>query len=81
VLALVSGSLWGRPVGKDGLGTRAEVGVILLFLYVGVMSMRRPRGCGARGPAAALLAIGGVVNVHIIHTQCMVNSLHQGARC
>jgi heme exporter protein C len=71
--ALLTGSLWGRPMWGTywAWDPRLTSELILLFLYVGVMSLR---------PAAALLAIVGVVNVPIIHYSVVWwNSLHQGA--
>lgn len=83
LVALVTGSLWGRPM----WGTywvwdpRLTSELILLFLYFGVMSLRTAFEDPARGDrAAALLAIVGVVNIPIIHfSVTWWNSLHQGA--
>src|SRR5580692_10163596 len=83
LLALVTGSLWGRPM----WGTywvwdpRLTSELILLFLYVGVMSLRSAFEDPARGDrAAALLATVGIINVPIIHYSVQWwNSLHQGA--
>ena len=83
VLALVTGSLWGRPMWGTywAWDPRLTSELILLFLYVGVMSLRSAFEDPARGDrAAALLAIVGVVNVPIIHYSVQWwNSLHQGA--
>lgn len=81
-LALVTGSLWGKPM----WGTywvwdaRLTSELILLFLYLGVMGLY-----GAiddkrvAGRAVAILAIVGVVNIPIIHYSVeWWNSLHQG---
>ena len=81
-LALITGSLWGKPM----WGTywvwdaRLTSELILLFLYLGVIALNNaiedPR-TAAR--ACALLAIVGVVNIPIIHYS--VNwwyTLHQG---
>jgi heme exporter protein C len=83
LLALVTGSLWGRPM----WGTywvwdpRLTSELILLFLYVGVMSLRSAFEDPARGDrAAALLATVGIINLPIIHFSVVWwNSLHQGA--
>jgi heme exporter protein C len=83
LLALVTGSLWGRPM----WGTywvwdpRLTSELILLFLYVGVMSLRSAFEDSVRGDrAAALLATVGVINLPIIHFSVVWwNSLHQGA--
>jgi heme exporter protein C len=81
-LALVTGSLWGKPM----WGTywvwdaRLTSELILLFLYLGVIGLY-----GAiddkrvAGRAVAILAIVGVVNIPIIHYSVeWWNSLHQG---
>ena len=83
LLALVTGSLWGRPMWGTywAWDPRLTSELILLFLYFGVMSLRPAFEDAARGDrAAALLAIVGVVNVPIIHYSVLWwNSLHQGA--
>lgn len=83
ILALFTGSLWGRPMWGTfwAWDPRLTSELILLFLYVGVMSLRTAFEEGTRGDrAAALLAIVGVVNVPIIHFSVVWwNSLHQGA--
>jgi len=81
--ALVTGSLWGKPMWGTywAWDPRLTSELILLFLYVGVISLRTAFEDPARGDrAAALLAIVGVVNVPIIHYSVLWwNSLHQGA--
>jgi len=83
LLALVTGSLWGRPMWGTywAWDPRLTSELILLFLYVGMMSLRSAFEDPGRGDrAAALLAIVGVVNVPIIHySVSWWNSLHQGA--
>src|ERR1022692_1089076 len=83
LLALVTGSLWGRPMWGTywAWDPRLTSELILLFLYVGVMSLRPAFEDSSRGDrAAALLSIVGVVNVPIIHFSVQWwNSLHQGA--
>ena len=83
LLALVTGSLWGRPMWGTywAWDPRLTSELILLFLYVGVMSLRSAFEDPARGDrAAALLGIVGLVNVPIIHYSVVWwNSLHQGA--
>lgn len=82
LLALVTGSLWGRPMWGTywAWDPRLTSELILLFLYVGVMSLRPAFDDASRGDrAAALLSIVGVVNVPIIHYSVLWwNSLHQG---
>ncbi len=81
-LALVTGMLWGKPM----WGTywvwdaRLTSELILLFLYLGVISLRSaiedPR-TAAR--AAGILTLVGVVNIPIIHySVTWWNTLHQG---
>jgi heme exporter protein C len=83
VLALITGSLWGRPMWGTywAWDPRLTSELILLFLYVGVMSLRSAFEDPARGDrAAALLGLVGLVNVPIIHYSVVWwNSLHQGA--
>ena len=81
VAALVTGSLWGRPM----WGTywewdpRLTSELILLFLYLGYMALRSAIDEVQRADrASALLAVVGVVNVPIIHYSVLWwNSLHQ----
>jgi heme exporter protein C len=83
LLALVTGSLWGRPMWGTywAWDPRLTSELILLFLYAGVMSLRSAFEDPARGDrAAALLGVVGLVNVPIIHYSVLWwNSLHQGA--
>ena len=82
LLALVTGSLWGRPMWGTywAWDPRLTSELILLFLYFGVMSLRAAFEDPIRGDrAAALLSVVGVVNVPIIHYSVLWwNSLHQG---
>ncbi len=83
LLALVTGSLWGKPMWGTywAWDPRLTSELILLFLYVGAMSLRSAFEDPARGDrAAALLGLVGLVNVPIIHYSVQWwNSLHQGA--
>src|SRR5580658_3298456 len=80
-LALVTGSLWGRPM----WGTywewdpRLVSELLLLFLYLGYVGLRNSiDDVGRADRASAVLAIVGVVNVPIIHySGIWWNSLHQ----
>lgn len=82
VIALITGSLWGRPM----WGTywvwdpRLTTELILLFLYLGYMGLRAAIEESSRADrASAVLAIVGVVNLPIIHYSVdWWNSLHQG---
>jgi heme exporter protein C len=81
-LALVTGSLWGKPM----WGTywvwdaRLTSELILLFLYLGFMALQNAvedRRTAAR--AGAVLALVGVVNIPIIHYSVeWWSTLHQG---
>jgi heme exporter protein C len=83
LMALVTGSLWGKPMWGTywAWDPRLTSELIQLFLYVGVMSLRSAFEDPARGDrAAALLGIVGLVNVPIVHYSVVWwNSLHQGA--
>ncbi|VAW64471.1 Cytochrome c-type biogenesis protein CcmC, putative heme lyase for CcmE [hydrothermal vent metagenome] len=83
LLALVTGSLWGKPM----WGTywvwdaRLTSELILLFLYLGFIALQAsiedPRNAARAG---AILAIVGVVNIPIIHYSVeWWSTLHQGA--
>jgi heme exporter protein C len=82
-LALWTGALWGRPT----WGTywvwdaRLTSTLILLFLYIGFISLRAAIDDERRADrASAVLAIVGVVNVPIIYFSVKWwNTLHQGA--
>jgi heme exporter protein C len=83
ILALGTGSLWGKPMWGTywAWDPRLTTELIMLFLYFGVASLRSAFEDAGRGDrAAALLAIIGVVNVPIVHYSVVWwNSLHQGA--
>ncbi len=81
-LALVTGSLWGKPM----WGTywvwdaRLTSELVLLFLYFGIMGLHaaiEDKRTASR--AAAVLALVGVVNIPIIHYSVQWwSTLHQG---
>lgn len=82
-IALVTGSLWGKPTWGtywqwDG---RMTSELILLFIYFGIIGLQNAYEdvrAGAR--AAAILTLVGVVNIPIIHFSVeWWNTLHQGA--
>ncbi len=81
-LALVTGSLWGKPMWGAWWvwDARLTSELILFFLYLGVMALYaafEERRTAQR--AAGILAIVGVINVPIIHYSVMWwNTLHQG---
>ncbi len=82
-LALITGSLWGKPM----WGTywvwdaRLTSELILLFLYLGVIGLHsaiEDRRTASR--ATAVLSLVGLVNIPIIHYSVeWWNTLHQGA--
>jgi len=83
IIALITGSLWGRPT----WGTywvwdaRLTSELVLLFLYFGVIalynSFDEPRKAAR---AASLMAIVGAINLPIIHYSVLWwNTLHQGS--
>lgn len=83
IIALVTGSLWGRPT----WGTywvwdaRLTSELVLLFLYFGVIALYNaydePRKAAR---AASLMAIVGAINLPIIHFSVVWwNTLHQGS--
>lgn len=82
-LALVTGSLWGKPMWGTWWewDARLTSQLILLFLYVGVLALYYAFNDARTGAkAASILALVGVVNVPIIHFSVYWwNSLHQGA--
>ena len=81
-LALVTGSLWGKPMWGAWWvwDARLTSELILLFLYLGYMALGaaiEDKRVAAR--ACAVLAIVGVVNIPIIHYSVeWWNTLHQG---
>jgi heme exporter protein C len=82
-LALVTGSLWGRPTWGTWWvwDARTTSTLILLFLYAGFISLQSAIDDSRRSDrAAAVLALVGVVNVPIIYFSVQWwNTLHQGA--
>ena len=82
LLALVTGSLWGKPMWGAWWvwDARLTSELILLFLYLGYMALVAAiddRRTASR--AGAVLAIVGVVNLPIIHFSVeWWNTLHQG---
>ena len=82
-LALVTGSLWGKPMWGTWWvwDARLTSELILLFLYLGIIGLQSAipdRRNAAR--AAAVLALVGLVNIPIIHFSVeWWNTLHQGA--
>lgn len=81
-IALVTGSIWGKPMWNTWWvwDARLTSELILLFLYLGVMGLYNAiedKRTAAR--AVAILALVGVVNIPIIHYSVeWWNTLHQG---
>jgi heme exporter protein C len=82
-LALWTGSLWGKPMWGTWWvwDARLTSELILLFLYIGFMSLKAAIDDPRRAArASGLLALIGVVNVPIIYKSVeWWNTLHQGA--
>jgi heme exporter protein C len=82
-IALWTGALWGKPTWGAWWvwDARLTSELILLFLYIGFMSLHAAIDDTRRADrAAALLALVGVVNVPIIYFSVKWwNTLHQGA--
>ncbi len=82
-LCLLSGSLWGKPMWGTWWvwDARLTSELILLFLYLGVLSLYHAfEDKRAGGKAASILALVGVVNLPIIHFSVeWWNTLHQGS--
>lgn len=82
LLALITGSIWGKPMWGTWWvwDARLTSELILLFLYLGYMALQSAiddRRTAAR--AGAVLALVGVVNIPIIHYSVIWwNTLHQG---
>ena len=82
-LALLTGSFWGKPTWGAWWVWDARITseLILLFLYIGYMSLQAAIDDKRRADrASAVLAIVGVVNVPIIYFSVKWwNTLHQGS--
>jgi len=82
-LALWTGSLWGKPMWGTWWvwDARLTSELILLFLYIGFMSLQAAIDDPRRADkAGAIIALVGVVNIPIIYFSVQWwNTLHQGA--
>lgn len=82
-LALVTGSLWGRPMwGTWWVWDARLTSVLVLFLfYLGYLALRAALDDETKAArAAAILALVGLINLPVVHYSVVWwNSLHQGA--
>ena len=82
-LALVTGSLWGKPMWGAWWvwDARLTSELILLFLYLGFIALQEAiEDRDAADRASALLALVGLVNIPIIHYSVeWWHTLHQGS--
>ncbi|GMR18032.1 MAG: heme ABC transporter permease [Gammaproteobacteria bacterium] len=83
LIALATGSLWGKPMWGAwwAWDARLTSELILLFLYIGFMALEASIDDPKRAArACAILALVGVVNIPIIHFSVeWWNTLHQPA--
>ena len=83
LIALVTGSLWGKPMwGTYWVWDARLTSVLVLFLlYLGLLALWQAiEEPGRAGRAAAILALVGAVNIPIIHYSVVWwNTLHQPA--
>jgi heme exporter protein C len=83
LLALVTGSLWGRPMwGAWWVWDARLTSVLVLFLfYLAYLALRAALEDEAKSArAGAILALVGLVNLPVVHwSVTWWNSLHQGA--
>jgi heme exporter protein C len=81
-LALVTGSIWGKPMWGTWWiwDARLTSMLILFFLYIGFLTLQSViQDQASRDRAGAILAIVGVINLPIIHYSVVWwNTLHQG---
>ena len=83
LLALITGSLWGRPMWGTWWvwDARLTSVLVLLLFYLAYMALRASLDDEAKSArAGAILALVGVVNLPIVHWSVnWWNTLHQGA--
>lgn len=82
LIALVTGSIWGKPMWGAWWvwDARLTSELILLFLYLGYMSLNNSfDNPNTAARASSILAIIGLINLPIIHySVTWWNTLHQG---
>lgn len=83
VIALATGSIWGKPMWGTWWvwDARLTAELILLFLYLGIYGLYHAFDSPKQGAkAASILALIGVINLPIIHFSVeWWNTLHQGS--
>lgn len=80
-LALITGSIWGKPMWGTWWiwDARLTSELILLFLFFGYMALRDALPPKVGALASSYLAIIGIINIPIIHfSVTWWNTLHQG---
>lgn len=82
-LALITGSIWGKPMWGTWWiwDARLTSVLILLFLYWGIIALQASlKSREVADKAGAILVLVGVINIPIIHYSVVWwNTLHQGA--
>ncbi|MDP0588672.1 MAG: heme ABC transporter permease CcmC [Candidatus Endonucleobacter bathymodioli] len=81
LLALFTGAVWGKPTWGTWWvwDARLTSMLILLFLYLGLLSLRNAMNNNAAARGCSIMAIVGVVNIPIIKFSVeWWNTLHQG---
>jgi heme exporter protein C len=82
LLALITGSLWGKPMWGTWWiwDARLTSVLVLLFLYLGFIALRSVlHDPPSRDRASSVLALVGAINLPIIHYSVIWwNTLHQG---
>lgn len=82
-IALITGSLWGKPMWGTWWvwDARLTSELILLFLYIALIALRGQLGFNARADKlVAILCLVGSIDIPIIHYSVeWWNSLHQGS--
>lgn len=83
LLALITGSLWGKPMWGTWWiwDARLTSELILLFIYIGIILFQSAMSAKRTGPrATAILILVGFVDLPIIHYSVYWwNTLHQGS--
>ena len=82
-LALITGSIWGKPMWGTWWvwDARLTSALILFFLYLGVIALQNAlQNQRSQDKACAVLVLIGTINIPVIHFSVnWWNTLHQGA--